>query len=99
MPPAEPSILAEPPQAPSPVIAEAVDIDCVAELLSISRSSAKTLAAEGHLPEPALSVGKIRRWWRSEISAWLMSGCPPRARWVGMKDAAIRRYLNAKGAA
>src|SRR6266566_451832 len=89
----------QPKNVAAPPLAEAVDIDAVAALLSISRSSAKSLASEGRLPEPALSVGKIRRWWRAEILAWLMNQCPVRSRWVGMRDASIRRYLSAKSAA
>lgn len=98
-----PNIDSMPPAAVAPAailpLAEAVDINGVAALLSISKSSAKALASEGRLPAPALSVGKIRRWWKSEILAWLMNQCPTRARWVGIRESSIRRYLSARSAA
>src|SRR5687767_6398160 len=85
------------PQPDATVAAEAVNIEGVAAMLSISRRSAEGLAAEGRLPEPSLSVQRIHRWWRVEILAWLLNQCPSRARWAGMREAAIRRYLSAKG--
>jgi predicted DNA-binding transcriptional regulator AlpA len=94
---ATPAILNHTPPASTPT-AEALDISGVAQVLGISKSSAKSLAGEGILPEPNLAFGKIRRWWRCEIRAWLAAQCPPRCRWVGMRDVAIKRFLSAKGA-
>lgn len=86
-------------ETPAPAAgAEALDIERVAILLGISKSSAKSMASDGRLPEPNLAIGKIRRWWRMEILAWLACQSPTRARWAGMRQTELRRFLEAAGA-
>lgn len=47
--------------------------DAVAELLAVPRSSVYEYARRQHNPLPSLSVGRHRRFLRSEVAAWVMT--------------------------
>jgi excisionase family DNA binding protein len=43
----------------------------VAELLSVPTSSIYEYARRRHAPLPSISIGKHRRFYRSDVEAWL----------------------------
>jgi excisionase family DNA binding protein len=45
--------------------------DQVAELLAVPRSSVYEYARRLHRPLPSISVGRHRRFYRSDVAAWL----------------------------
>lgn len=61
--------------APEP---EMIDIRGVADVMAVSVDHVRRLAAAGLMPRPA-KLGRILRWHRPTISAWLANGCPPQA--------------------
>jgi predicted DNA-binding transcriptional regulator AlpA len=61
----------------------------LAKILQRSKPSLYRDLAAGKLPV-GISLGRTRRWLRSEIEAWLASGCPDRASWEAMKAQELR---------
>jgi predicted DNA-binding transcriptional regulator AlpA len=57
-----------------------IDITQLADLLRRSVASLERDQSAGRLPAPVY-VGGSRRWRRAEIEAWVLAGCPERARW------------------
>ena len=49
--------------------------DDVSRLLAVSRLTIFRWRAAGRLPAP-VRVGRVVRWRRSEIIAWIDAGCP-----------------------
>lgn len=80
-----------------PVQPEGIDIRAVAGLLSIGLTTAKEWNEGGKLPAPVIRRGRVVRWARSEIVAWLQSGAPSRAMWNQIRDAKLRQLV--RGAA
>ena len=64
---------ADPNQLPPGLVLTA---DELARALKCSRTSIDAMAREGSLP-PAAKVGRLLRWPRSVIAAWLAAGMPP----------------------
>ena len=58
----------------------------LAAALSLSRRQIHRLNACGRIPKPA-HIGGSLRFVSSEISAWILSGCPDRKTWEQMKEA------------
>ena len=58
-----------------------LDAQGVGRYLSIGRSKVYELHARDELPEP-VQVGRVRRWVKAEIEAWLLHGAPHRATWA-----------------
>lgn len=55
----------------------------LAMLLGISERHLWSMNRNGRLgPEP-IRFGKVARWTRSSIEAWLEAGAPPRDQWRG----------------
>jgi len=52
-----------------------LDIDEVARLLSVSRTSVKRMRSERAMPEPVRVRGGLR-WRRVDIEEWIDAGCP-----------------------
>lgn len=52
-----------------------------AALVGISRTTFWKLYSEGRAPEPLRMSGRVVRWRRDEIAAWVAAGCPPREKW------------------
>jgi hypothetical protein len=72
--------------------AEGLDAAAAAAYLGISVSKLHQLNAAGHVPAPAyLGDGRCPRWSRGELTAFLRVGAPARARWLSMKEVAMRR--------
>lgn len=61
--------------APGP---ELLDVRGVAGEMNVSTAHVRRLAAAGRMPRP-IKLGRILRWSRTAISAWLASGCPPQS--------------------
>ena len=56
----------------------------VAKLLNVSQRHVWALNASGRMPRP-VHLGRAVRWNRSELEAWLDSGCPARDAWELLK--------------
>ncbi len=61
-----------------------IDAEEVARLLHVSRSTFYSLDASGRVPR-GVKLGRLRRWSRNELCAWIAEGCPPRVRWEAMR--------------
>lgn len=57
----------------SPVL----DVRAVALLLGCSARHVFRLSGEGKMPPP-VRIGRLIRWRRSDLDAWISSGCPAR---------------------
>ncbi len=57
-----------------------LDAQGVGRVLGVGRSKVYELDARDELPSP-IQVGRVRRWVRAEIEAWLLHGAPKRAVW------------------
>jgi predicted DNA-binding transcriptional regulator AlpA len=58
--------------------------DELATALGVARKTITRMDQSGKLPLP-LRISGRKRWLRSEISAWLRAGAPPRRDWEAMK--------------
>ncbi len=76
--------------AARPPEAEGLDATAAARFLGISRSKIHDMNTHGLLPAPAEFGDRCPRWSRSELRAWLLAGAPSRARWAGIRAAAMR---------
>ncbi len=52
-----------------------------AAMLGISRTSFYGLLSAGRVPAPVFRAGRIVRWDRGELEAFVAAGCPSRDRW------------------
>ncbi|MBI3735292.1 helix-turn-helix domain-containing protein [Candidatus Sumerlaeota bacterium] len=52
-----------------------LDVFSVAELLDCSPRHVRRLSDSGRMPSP-LGLGRLRRWNRAVIAAWIADGCP-----------------------
>ena len=55
---------------------ELLDINDVARLLRVSRTTACRLRAAGKLPEPVAVSSRCLRWDREALERWVRQGCP-----------------------
>jgi excisionase family DNA binding protein len=53
-----------------------LDVRAVAALLDCSERHVFRLSAAGKLPA-AVWIGRLVRWRRTDLDAWLDAGCPP----------------------
>lgn len=51
----------------------------IAAMLGLSPQTIDRMAAAGSMP-PVLKIGRSKRWRRSDITAWIASGCQPVAK-------------------
>lgn len=58
-----------------------LDVEGVAQLLTLSRSGVYKLYKSGALAPRRLKIGKLQRWSRPEIERWVAAGCPHRQKW------------------
>lgn len=56
--------------------------EAAAELIGISESTLWKLHSQGRIPNPMRLGGRVVRWRREELEAWVRAGCPPRERWT-----------------
>jgi excisionase family DNA binding protein len=61
-----------------------VDVDEVARLLSISRTTVFKLINSDRMVAP-IRLGRALRWNFEELRAWANAGCPSRYRWEAEK--------------
>ncbi len=57
-------------------------------ILGTSLRTIRTMDASGKLPK-GLKLGRLRKWSRSDIEAWLQAGCPDRMTWERRRKRAI----------
>ncbi len=57
----------------------------VAALLSISARHAISMSSCGQIPMP-IRLGRSVRWSKQELLNWIQAGCPPRYKWVSIKE-------------
>ncbi len=53
----------------------------VGRFLGVGKSKVYELDARDELPAP-VQVGRVRRWVKAEVEAWLLHGAPKRAAWA-----------------
>ena len=56
------------------------DVEQVACLLQISVRQVWRLSADGTMPPP-MTFGRLKRWSREQLEAWIRAGAPPWAEW------------------
>lgn len=61
-------------------------LDCMeaAALLGVSRAMYWKLHSQARIPLP-IRFGRVVRWRKQELEAWIAAGCPPRDRWDPIK--------------
>ena len=52
------------------------DVAAIASLLGCSSRHIRRLAQKGKMPQPIRTIGRILRWLRSDVDAWVADGCP-----------------------
>ncbi len=60
---------------------ELIDIIEAARMCGMSKSMYKKLFSMEQTPE-GIKLGRLRRWRRTEILAWINAGCPNREKWL-----------------
>ena len=50
-------------------------VDAVAELLGCSSRHVRRMADSGAMPRP-IHLGRLVRWRKADVDAWLAAGCP-----------------------
>lgn len=58
-----------------------LDAAQAAALCSVSRATWFAWQSAGFAPLPVLRRGRVVRWRRDELTAWVAAGCPIRNRW------------------
>ncbi|HEX4607838.1 MAG TPA: hypothetical protein VH092_06490 [Urbifossiella sp.] len=66
-----------------------------ARYLDIGLSTLDRLNSGGLVPKPIRLAGSLA-WSRAELAEWCRHGCPPRAEWVHVWSAIVRRTGRAK---
>ena len=57
-----------------------IGAEALAKLLACSVAHVWRMHASGRVPCP-VKLGKLTRWRRVEVEAWVRAGCPARATW------------------
>ena len=65
-----------------------LSVEEVAALLGCSPSHVWRLHASGKVPKP-VKLGRLVRWRRAEIAAWVGANAPPRSQWYWTPEKAI----------
>ncbi len=60
-----------------------VSSNAAALMCGISRSAWYKLVSSGKAPRP-VKLGRLARWRRDEVEAWVAAGCPFRQKWDAM---------------
>lgn len=58
-----------------------LDAGQAAEILGMCRAMFYRLNSAGRVPRPIRLGGKLVRWRRGELTAWVAAGCPNREQW------------------
>ena len=56
-----------------------------AKLCGVSMRTWWSWQSAGYIPTPVLRRGRVIRWSRSELAAWIAADCPPLDRWRVMR--------------
>lgn len=51
------------------------DVDAIADLLGCSSRHVRRMADGGAMPRP-IHLGRLVRWRKADVDAWLAAGCP-----------------------
>lgn len=62
-----------------------------AQLCGVSLRTWRRFEAEGMVPRPVLLGGRIRRYRRTELLAWMEAGCPSVEQWQNIRQVELRR--------
>lgn len=65
--------------------------ETAAELCECSLRTWRRLDAEGNVPKPVLLGGRIKRYLRTEMIAWVEAGCLPHEQWASIRQVELRR--------
>lgn len=71
-------------QSPAPIEQVApvlLDQHDLARLLGVSVPSVKRWNHCGRLGPQKIKIGRLARWRRDEVLAWVAGGCEPRSKW------------------
>ena len=68
-----------------------LDADGLAGELQVSLHTIRRYDASGTIPRPIKLGGRLLRWPRAEIVAWMEAGCPDRREWEEIKSQRERR--------
>jgi len=52
------------------------DVAAIASLMGCSSRHVRRLAQQGKMPQPLRTIGRLLRWLRSDVDAWIAEGCP-----------------------
>jgi predicted DNA-binding transcriptional regulator AlpA len=52
-----------------------------AQLIGVSRATFWKLHSLGRVPVPVRLSGRVVRWRKHELEAWVHAGCPSREKW------------------
>ena len=66
-----------------PLLVSAVD---AAGLLGVGRSLFYAMHSNGRLGPQPVKLGRRTLWRQHELTAWVEAGCPPRPKWVEMRN-------------
>ena len=69
-----------------------LDAEGVGRVLGIGRAKVYELDGRDELPEPVV-IGRVRRWVRIELLAWLAHGAPKRTTWARVWPRVRREVL------
>ncbi len=75
---------------PEPATALLLDAAGAARLCGVSRTTWFAMVAAGRVPPAALRHGRVVRWSRDELAAWIAAGCPAADRWSTERKAGRR---------
>ena len=53
------------------------DVAAIATLLGCSSRHVRRLAESGRMPQPIRTIGRLLRWRRADVDAWIAGGCQP----------------------
>lgn len=65
--------------------------ETAAQLCEVSLRTWRRLEAEGNVPNPVRVGGRIKRYRRTEVLAWVEAGCPSREQWESVRQVELRR--------
>ncbi len=74
------------------IVPEGLNPSDAAKLIGVSVSKIHQLDKDGLIPSAVeVGCGRCPRFLRTELLAWMRSGCPSRIQWRAMREAAIRK--------
>ena len=68
-----------------------VAADKAAQLCGVSLRTWRRFESEGLIPAPVMVGGRIKRYRRTEMLAWVEAGCPSREQWANIRQVEQRR--------